>query len=73
MTSDQIQQEKNLSYVALTRAKENLYLVVMPDEDEENEYNYSKFINKSNQTIDEFDADEDAGEYFDVELEDLLP
>lgn len=73
MTPDQIQQEKNLSYVALTRAKENLYLVVMPDEDEEYEYSYSKFINKSNQVIDEFDADEDAGEYFDIELEDMLP
>jgi superfamily I DNA/RNA helicase len=26
-TKDQVQQERNLSYIALTRAKENLYLV----------------------------------------------
>ena len=74
MTPAQAQQEKNLSYVALTRAKENLYLVITPEEDEDNEYNYSKFISKSNQIIDEFDEDnEEAREYFDIELEDMLP
>ena len=33
MKSDQIQQEKNLSYVALTRAKDKLYLVAPEGEE----------------------------------------
>ena len=39
-SKDMIQQEKNLSYVALTRAKENLYLVRCKSDDEEKEAEY---------------------------------
>ena len=37
-SGDMIQQEKNLSYVALTRAKTNLYLVRSAQEDDEYEF-----------------------------------
>ena len=39
-SKDMIQQEKNLSYVALTRAKENLYLVRCKSDDKEKESEY---------------------------------
>lgn len=38
MTREQRQQEYNLSYVALTRAKENLYLVSLEKEEDEEDY-----------------------------------
>ena len=37
-TPDMLQQERNLSYVAITRAKENLYLVQDIPEDKEDEF-----------------------------------
>ena len=46
-TSDQIQQEKNLSYVAVTRSKDTLYLVHESEEDtdaEDDDFDYSFYI-----------------------------
>ena len=46
-TPDQIQQEKNLSYVAVTRSKDTLYLVHESEEDidtEDDDFDYSFYI-----------------------------
>ena len=76
MSPEQKQQEINLSYVSLTRAKENLYLVEMPKkEDEEFRADFNGgalVIKKANQIIDEFDSEYEQ-EDFDIELEDMLP
>lgn len=76
MSPEQKQQEINLSYVSLTRAKENLYLVEMPKkEDEEFRADFNGgalVIKKANQIIDEFYSDYEQ-EDFDIELEDMLP
>ena len=42
-SKDMVQQERNLSYVALTRAKENLYLVRCRSDEESKEYEDREF------------------------------
>jgi superfamily I DNA/RNA helicase len=41
-TSDQIQQEKNLSYISLSRARENLYLVKIKDKKKNNDDDFDE-------------------------------
>ena len=43
-SKDMLQQEKNLSYVALTRAKENLYLVECSEDFGDNEKNKKEYV-----------------------------